>query len=147
MVSALSALRSSGEPDAETSLGSRLLFALPIGLLDLCVPVPHPLRVPDQLDVVHRDGEAIGQITEQVLIDATTGPLPRRRDQQDGRGSHVGGRLDEGLDADPGADEVLQVISDLSHRGALLRSSARGWRTPTSPPAHLAPPPFMSCPG
>ncbi len=117
------------------------------GQLGPCVPVPHSLWVTNQLDVVHRDRESIRQVAQEVLIDPAAGPLPRCRDQQDGRWGHRRGRLNEGLDTHPRPDKLFEMISDQSHLGALLSPPAGLRRSPTSPPAHLTPPPIISCLG
>src|SRR5699024_2140891 len=73
-------------------------------------PVAVALGVPREPHVVHRDAERARDVERRALVGrGPPCPLPRRRDEEHGRGGVTRRRLDVGLDARAGRDELREV--------------------------------------
>jgi hypothetical protein len=84
--------------------GTRLRRVVPT------VPVPHPLRISDDLGVVCGNREFAGQVVGCLrVLDPASGPFTVVRDEDDGGRRHRCGGFHERFHALSGARELLEV--------------------------------------
>src|SRR5690606_41213086 len=105
----------------------------------LAVPITHPLRIPDHLSVVGRNGQLTGQRVCRIGVANTPpGPFAVVSDEDHGGGRHGRGRLHECFDTAPRPRELLQMTS-VGVVGGTVQAPL-GALAPTPEPPHRVPP-------